>query len=224
MKLEIFLLMTLCFRLTFGQDFNKFSKQIVENPDKIGVLAAPFVIDELIAVYEEDSLIIKRIFNEEIFDRTVYTKYCYNVCANFFFNRLLEKKDKLNNVIIEKIQGDLVFSKDLNKPDLDWGKVFSTCLTCPFGEYPDEMYFYFQFSLMFMEDEEIKSMIRDENGRQWNYVMEDIKYGDLFTLSKDENVVQFVIDRRIASYIIERWKDSDIPEVQKLIEVYRSVM
>ena len=75
-----------------------------------------------------------------------------------------------------------------------------------------------------MGEAEIKEMIDKEAGKKWRYVLEDIKHGDAFTLSKEDNYVQYILDRRMASYIIERWKDSKIPEVQELITVYRHVI
>ncbi len=77
---------------------------------------------------------------------------------------------------------------------------------------------------MFMGEQEIREMISYNNGEQWGYVLEDIKYGDLFTLNKEENYPHYVLDRRVAAYIIDKWKDSKIPEVQNLIAVYKDVM
>jgi len=77
---------------------------------------------------------------------------------------------------------------------------------------------------MFMGEQEIKEMIRYENGEQWRYALMAIEGGDSFTLAKEENYALYVLDRRTARYIIERWKDSKIKEVQDLIVVYKSVM
>ncbi|HOP05297.1 MAG TPA: hypothetical protein PLE67_12545 [Tenuifilaceae bacterium] len=71
---------------------------------------------------------------------------------------------------------------------------------------------------------ELNQMAKYSNGEQWEYMLEDIKYGDLFALKEEENYIQYAIDRRIAKYIIEKWKDSHIPEVQDLIAAFKSVM
>ena len=202
----------------------KYDKVIVEKFTTMSVLDAPFMIDELIEIYKKDTLCIKKAFNSSIFDRTEYTRYCYNVCAEFFSKKLLEKKNSENGEIIDKIISDLDYNKSIIKPQINWETVFKTCQACPFGAYPDERFFYFKFSVMYMGEKEIKQMINYENGQQWKYALMAIKGGDSFTLSMDENYTQYVLDRRIASYIIERWKDSEIPEVQDLISTYKSVI
>lgn len=75
-----------------------------------------------------------------------------------------------------------------------------------------------------MGENEIKDMINYNKGEQWNYMVEDIKYIDTFTLTKGKNYKQFVLDRRIANYIIEKWKESNVKEIQELITVYKSLM
>lgn len=224
MRTKVFILLLLIANLSYCQPLAEYDKRIVENYSAVGVLEAPFLINELIEIYQRDSLIIKRIFNKEIFNRTQYTLYCYNVCTDFFHKKLIESRNIGNKAIVDKMLSEVDYDKNFVKPQIEWSKVFETCLTCPFGEYPDEMIFYFKFSILFMGKEEIKAMIKDENGKQWKYVLEDIKHGDVFTLKKEENYTQYVLDRRIANYIIDRWKDSDIKEIQELIAVYKSLL
>lgn len=202
----------------------KYDKKIVKDYQSIEILNTPFMINELIEIYKIDSLVIKRVFNKKTFDRTQYTLYCYNVLADFFAKELLVKKNNENSAIIDRILSDIDYQKTINKPQIDWSNVFRTCQTCPFGEYPDERFFYFKFSIMFMSETEIKSMINYKNGEQWKYALEDIKYGDSFTLRKEENYNNYILDRRIANYIIEKWKYCDIPEIHELIATYKSVM
>jgi len=223
MKPTLSILLVLITSLASCQTVN-YDKKIVEKTSAVSILEAPFMVNEIIEIYKKDSLIIKRAFNSEIFDRTEYTLYCYNVCAGFFYKKLIENKNSENREIIDKIISELDYSKNIIKPQINWETVFKTCQTCPFGAYPDERFFYFKFSVMHMGEKEIKQMINYENGQQWRYALMAIKGGDSFTLSKEENYTQYVLDRRIAFYIIERWEDSDIPEVQDMISTYKSVM
>jgi len=219
-------LLVLSVNLTSCQTVN-FDKKIVGEFTGVSILDAPFMIDELIEIFKTDTLCIKRAFNQKIFDRTEYTRYCYNVCTEFFYNRLQEKKrikTKENNEIIDRIIGELQYKSAQAKPQIDWAAVYKTCLTCPFAEYPDELFFYFKFSILFMGELEISEMINYAGGEQWKYALMAIKGGDSFTLSKEDNYTQYVLDRRMATYIIDKWKDSKIPQVQELIAVYKSVM
>ncbi len=224
MKIMVFILFFLFTQLSYCQSNDEYDYKIVENYSDLGVLEAPFMINELIDIYKKDSLIIKRKFNRDAHNRTEYTIYCYNVVADFFYKRLLEYRNSKNKAIIDKMISDLDYDKNIIKPQIDWSNVFRVCLTCPFGEYPSDEYFYIQFSLMFMGEQEIKEMIRYNNGEQWKFTLMAIEGGDLFTLTKEDNYARYVLDRRTAKYIIERWKDSKLKEVQDLIAVYKSVM
>ncbi|MEY1638847.1 hypothetical protein [Tenuifilum osseticum] len=224
MKNKVFILFLFIIQFSYCQSNGEYDEKIVDNHSRCGILEAPFMINELIEIYKKDSLIIKRIFNREAHNRTEYTLYCYNVVADFFYKRLLEYRKSKNKAIIDKMISDLNYNKNIVKPKIDWAHVFETCLTCAFGEYPDDRFFYFQFSIMFMGEQEIKEMISDENGEQWRYALMAIKGGDSFTLTKEENYARYVLDRRTARYIIERWKDSKLKEVQDLIAVYKRVM
>lgn len=224
MRTMTFILILLVTQLLYCQSNEEYDEKIVENYSDLGVLEAPFMINELIEIYKKDSLVIKSIFNRETHNRTEYTLYCYNVVADFFYKRLLANRNSKNKVIIDKILSDLDYDKNIVKPQIDWANVFKCCFTCPFGEYPPDRFFYFQFSIMFMGEQEVKEMIRYKNGEQWRYALMAIKGGDSFTLTKEDNYARYVLDRRTARYIIERWKDSKIKEVQDLIAVYKSVM
>jgi hypothetical protein len=224
MKTKAFILLAFAANLTFCQPVENFDKRIVEDVSSISVLEAPFMVDEIIEIHKKDSLVVKKTFNREVFNRTKYTLYCYNVCADNFYNRLIENRNNENRKIIDKIISEIDYDKNFVKPKIDWSKVFETCQTCPFGEYPDEMIFYFKFSILFMDKDAIIAMVNDEEGKQWKYVLEDIKFGDAFTLNKEDNYKQYVLDRRMASYIIDRWKEIDIKEIQELIAVYKSIM
>jgi len=48
--------------------------------------------------------------------------------------------------------------------------------------------------------------------------------GDSFTLKKQSIYGDDVLHRRIASYIIERWKDSKINGIQELLTLYKSIL
>jgi hypothetical protein len=223
MRLTLFILLILIVNISSCQSVNC-DKRVVEEVSSISVLEAPFMINEIIEIYKKDSLIVTKAFNREIFNRTDYTIFCYNVCTDFFYKELQKSRNSENKLIIDRILGNLNYKGDLTKPKINWARVFETCQSCPFGEYPDEMIFYFKFSLLFMGEDEIVAMTKDEDGKQWKYVLEDIRYGDVFTLDKEDNYKQYVLDRRMASYIIERWKNSNIKEIQDLIAVYKSVM
>lgn len=224
MKTKMFILLVFAANFSYCQPVTKYDKKIVEGVSSISVLEAPFMIDEMVEIYKKDSLIVKRAFNKEVFNRTEYTLYCYNVCADFFYKRLTEKRNNENKVLVDKMISEIDYDKNIVKPQIDWSKVFETCQTCPFAEYPDELVFYFKFSIIYMNEEEIKAMIKDEDGDQWKYALMAIQGGDTFTLNKEENYKQYVLDRRIATYIIEKWKDSEIPEVQEMVAVYKNVI
>lgn len=220
MKIKFFILLILVIKFSYSQNSN-LDNILIKNYNTVGILEASFMIKELAEVYKNDLLVIKRIFNRNVYNRTEATIYCYNVCANFF----KDKANELNEMkLASKIVSDLDYDKELKKPEVDWENVYKTCKTCPFGEYPDERFFYFKFSILFMGKEEIKKMIDYNNGQQWKYALLAIKGGDSFALSEDDGYAQYILDRRIATYIIDRWKDSKIPEIQKLIETYKSVM
>ncbi|QKG79903.1 hypothetical protein [Tenuifilum thalassicum] len=224
MKTKLLILFVLAVNFSFCQAVADYDKKIVDNysRDEVGILEAPFMINELIEIYKKDSLIVKRIFNREVFNRTQYNLYCYNVCADFFYKKLIERRNDKNKKIIDKIISELDYDRNIVKPQIDWSRIWETCLTCPFGEYPDDRFFFFQFSIMFMGELEIKQMASD--GEQWGYMLEDIKYGEFFELNKEKKYLKYVLDRRKAKYIIERWKDCDIKEMQELIAIYKSLM
>lgn len=224
MNAYILIFLLLAANPLYSQSNAKYDKKIIESYSEIGILEAPFMINELIVIYKRDSLVLKKVFDSAIFNRTEYTLYCYNVCADFFYTKLVENRNKENSLIVDRIISELDYEKNIVKPEIDWSNVFRTCPRCPFGEYPDDRFFYFQFSIMLMGEHEIKEMIEYSNGEQWKYATMAIIGGDAFTLNKEDNYKQYVLDRRMASYIIERWKDNDIKEVQELIAVYKSVM
>jgi len=224
MKIHLILIYFLIFCSMHCQNDKNYDKRIVEKYSSVNIIEASFMVSELIEIYKKDSLIINKIFNKDAYNRTKYTIYCYNICADYFSKKLTEKINADNKEVINKILLNLSFDKNIIKPSIDWSNVFRTCLSCPFGEFPDERFFYFQFSLIFMGESEIKEMIRYENGKQWAYALMAIKEGDAFTLNREENYVKYVLDRRIASFIIEKWKDSEINELKELLAIYRSLL
>ena len=223
MKTKVFILLFFGINIAYCQPSAKYDKKIIADYSSIEVLEAPFMVNELIEIYKTDSLVVKKAFNREAFNRTEYTLYCYNVCADFFYNRLIENRNNENREIVDKIISEIDYEKNIIKSQIDWSNAFKTCLTCPFGEYPDDRFFYFKFSIMFMGELEIKQMAKHNKGEQWGYMLDDIKYGDLFTLN-NENYFKYVLDRRIANYIIERWRNSDIKEIQELVAVCKNVI
>lgn len=113
-----------------------FDKKIVAEETSINVLEAPFMIEEIIEIYKKDSLIVKKAFNPDIFNRTKYTLYCYNVCTDRFIKKLTEKRNNENKVIIDKIVAEVDYDQNLNKPEINWARIYETCQTCPFGSEP----------------------------------------------------------------------------------------
>jgi len=223
MKTRLLIILALFANFAYSQQ-NDFNKRIVDEVNRFGIIEASFSIPEIIEIYKKDTLIIQRTFNEKAFDRTEYTKFCFSVCVENFRKEILKHKNEINKEIIEKILSEISNIKTETKPVINWSEVFKTCQTCPFGAYPDERFFYFRFSIIFMTTTEIKQMIDYENGQQWKYALMAIKGGDSFILSEEDNYIQYILDRRIATFAVEKWKDSEVLEIKNLISTYRSVL
>jgi len=181
--------------------------------------------EEFIVLTRKDSNLIKNsIFKRENYTRTTGEEYYFDMSINLLKKNLQKNVNHENQIYIESLLSQLKTNESPLKPNVDWGSVFEVCQTCFFGTYPADRFTYFNFSLIFMSEEEIREMINYENGEQWKYALMAIKAGDSFTLEKNSEYGDDVIDRRIASFIIKKWEDCKIPEIKKLIETFKIVM
>jgi len=230
MKNNLAILSLLIINIYFlnGQDQNNFYEYNVilsANKDLKPLYKYAFMPEEFVNILKKDSNFINHyIFNRENYKRTKGEEFYYDTSIKFIKKKLTEILNDSNKNQILRIVAKLETIEDIYKPKVDWGKIFETCESCFFGTYPEDVNTFFTFSLIFMAEKEILEMINYDNGEQWNYALMAIQGGDSFTVQKNSKYGNDILDRRIASYIIDRWKDSNIPEVQKLIEVYRSVM
>lgn len=176
-----------------------------------------FMTEEFVYLCKTDTSIINHsIFKRENYVRTQGEEYYYDMSINMLKKKLEKLSNIENQKVIEKIFATMTTQEMPSKPNINWGKVFETCQNCYFGTYPADRFTYFNFSLIFMTEEEINEMINYEEGVQWKYALMAIKGGDSFALNKSQNGNN-VLDKRIAIYIIDRWKGCNLPEVQELI-------
>lgn len=226
-KYVLFILLVIVLVISSSQRVEKYSKSIVEDflNDKLWVslVEIPFMVDELVEIYRKDSLVIRKYFQKDVYSRTVYTRYCYNVVSDTLVNRLRKRMKGSDSLMIVKMIKDIDYDKNYVKPKIDWSNVYKTCFTCPFGEYPPDRFFYIKFSLIYMGEQEIKEMIRYKNGEQWGYVIEAIEGGDLFWLDKN-NKLKSIVDNRVVKYIIEKWSNSNIEEVKEMIRSLEEIL
>jgi hypothetical protein len=205
--------------------YKKYSETLSTTKQLKEIYKYAFMAEEFVTLCMKDTSLIEHyIFKRENYSRTKGEEYYYDMSMNMLKSNLMKLVDKNNQDVINLIISKLHTIVEPKKPDVNWGKIFEVCETCYFGTYPADIYTYFNFSLIFMSENEIIQMIKYSNGEQWKYALMAIKGEDSFTIKMNSKYGEDILDRRIATYIIERWKDSKIKEVQELIKVYRSVM
>ena len=183
----------------------------------------PFIARELVEIYKSDTTIITNYFVRNRECRSSVDLYINDMCANALGDSLLKIRDDKNCAIIDKMLSEINIVRP-QKPNLDWGNVYLCGDNCPFGDYPPDVYWNVEFSLVYMTEFEIKQMIAFEKGEQWGYVLQDVLCGDCFEgfLSTDSGKRE--IDRRIKQYLINKWSPCQIPEVQELVKVLEESM
>lgn len=222
MKKLIILLFMIDSLIAYGQA-DSIDKELIRSfgeikNGRIDKLYAPFIVNELIYIYPQHPECLKKDFSRTILNRTKYTMYCHNVISKYFKEKMMDIRNRDNAIIVDSILTNLDYDSDFQKPDVDWGRVFSVCETCPFGESPTDQEWFIWFSIMFMGEQEIQEMVNYKQGEQWKYFLLRIENGDTyFWFSGD--YFDKTMDTRISQYIIDRWKDCTIPEVQELVIV-----
>lgn len=196
------------------------------NADRLSVsyIELPFMVDELLTIYETDTTIISDhyvdISDKERQSHIGYI-YLYDMGVNAMVDSLNKRRDLYPSFRIDKIISELHCRIPI-VPNVDWRELFSVCDVCPFGEYPPDSYSMFKAALVFASETEIRQVIKSENGQQWKYALEDIAYGDVY-FGKNNNTNR-EIDRRIISFLIQKWSPCQIPEVQQLVSVLKEVL
>lgn len=212
--------------VSFFGSAKQYNKDIVKNYKQYYDLSQkefPFIARELVEIYKSDTTIITEHFVRNRGCCSSVDLYINDMCANALGDSLLRIKDDNNCAIIDKMLSDINIVRP-QKPDLDWGDVYKCGDNCPFADYPPEVYWNLEFSLIYMTEYEIRQMIAFEKGEQWGYLLTDVRLGDCFDgfLSTDSG--QREIDRRIKKYLIKKWSPCQIPEVQELVKVLEESM
>lgn len=188
----------------------------------------PFIANELIYMYKKDSTIIRKYYFSK-YERQFYSSnkvgslYLYDIAAKALIDSLLYYKNKDNEYLIGKMIDDIGYS--IPKMDgINWEEVFACCENCQFAEFPGEIYFYVKSSLIYMSENEIKTMIEYDDGSQWRDVIGCMEYGDVFEGIVSDYSGSIEIDRRIISYLINKWSPCQIPEVQQLVKILKKIV
>lgn len=132
-----------------------------------------------------------------------------------------KRRDARNRAIIDKIIREIHY-REPKYPKVDWKELFTVCETCPFGEYPPDVYSMFKAALIYGGEKEIGQTVKADNGAQWRYVIEDIENGDVYFEGKDRASRE--VNRRILTYLVKKWGDSQIAEVRELVRVLKEVL
>jgi len=128
-----------------------------------------FMVDELIKIYQEDTVRFKR--DMDIFNRSDYGKSC----VNFYFykikkeikNSCKEYKSKNSNVYEDYIVDSVINSINLGE-EPDYHKDWSEFYNCFFEDPGDEKNFSL-FTLIFMEEKELINFLSDSDNKEyWN--------------------------------------------------------
>lgn len=228
-KIKLFSIFILISTFTLYGQTNKYylnySETLSKTKDLKDIYKYAFMPIEFIEQIKNDSSLIENnIFKRENYKRTKGEEYYYDVSINFLKYNLLRVMNESNQNYIKWIFSHFKTEENPKKPNVDWGIIFETCQTCYFGSYPADRFAYFNFSLVFMGENEIKKMISYDKGEQWKYAIMAIKGGDSFTIKKNSKYGDDILDRRVANYIVERWENSKIPEIQELVTTYKNVM
>lgn len=191
----------------------------------------PFMVDELIDVYIKDTTIVSKHFpsqEKRIGQQDCYVgHWClYDTGAKILKDSLLNRRNSSNEHIIEKILSEIGCLPP-QKPDVDWGLVFTgceDCEKCPFSDYAPGARLYEKASLIYMSEPEIEQMIAYKDGEQWGYMLDGIRLGDVFEGVTSTNPIRREIDRRVMQFLIDKWSPCQIPEVQELVKVLEESM
>lgn len=204
----------------------QYNKDIVANYKQYYNLSQkefPFIARELVEIYKSDTTIITNHFVRNRESCSSVDLYINDMCANALGDSLLKIRDDKNCAIIDKMLSKINIVRP-KKPDLDWGDVYLCCDECPFADYPPEVYWNQEFSLIYMTEYEIRQMIAFEKGEQWGYLLKDVQFGDCFSGFRSTDSGEREIDRRIKQYLINKWSLCQIPEVQELVKVLEESM
>ncbi|MCQ2226987.1 MAG: hypothetical protein MJZ01_03630 [Bacteroidales bacterium] len=211
-----------CWCTAFAQNTN--SDILEASRLSVSYIELPFMVDEVLAIYEIDTTIIsKHYVNLSDKDRQSHLgyRYLYDMGVNAMVDSLNKRRNVYNASKIDKIISEL-HSRKAIAPNVDWIELFSVCDVCPFGEYPPDSYSMFKAALVFASETEIRQTILSENGKQWEYALEDIAEGSIYFVGKDD--ANREIDRRIIQFLIDKWSPCQIPEVQQLVSVLKEVL
>ncbi len=224
MKKLLVILYILYASVAFAQNRKVNSFIVDAERQSVSYIEMPFIVDELLEIYKTDTTIISEHYvNISAKDRHTHMGaiYLYDMGVNALVDSLNKRRNSSNSQEISKIISELYFSKPI-VPNVDWRELFTTCESCPFGEYPPDSYSLFKAAIIYSSENEIKQMILADNGKQWRYAIEDIENGSEYfeggTSARQE------IDRRIIKFLIDKWSPCQIPEVQDLVRVLKKVL
>lgn len=189
---------------------------------ELSTIELPFISQEILEIYKSDSTIVHSHFikNRQSKELNSVDLYMNDICAKVLKDSLTKCANDVNPIEFLRLKTFLGNNEPL-KPNVNWGGVFQVCDECPFGDMPLDVRWNVKFSLVYMSQTEIEQMIAFENGEQWNYILNDIKLGDYFGF---RNIVEIEINRRIITYLIQKWSPCQIPEVQQLVSVLKEVL
>lgn len=217
MRLKYLISLSLLSTIMFGQTKTKLNQWLIDNPSEIYGSRAIFATGEIIQIYKKDTTFISKLFNYSVYKNKEGKRYIYNLIVDLFYKKLLDIKNETNEKIVDEIIKKLKYDKNYTKPDVDWGRVHSNCAKCPFGDSPPDYFFYQGFTVIHMGIEELQPMIDYENKQQWKYFLDDLQYGDVFSLTNPLN-------RRVFNHIIAKWKHSKNKDIQELVTRCRKAL
>ena len=179
--------------------------------------------NEFIELQKQDSNVLKRFFNNRVNDKpSLMDDFIESIREQYFFYCLK------NNNEFQSVDKNMLHLKKLHinitSPNVDWGQVYIGCETCPFADFGPNYRIYVEFALIYMSENEIRQMIAFENGEQWGYMLDDIRFGDYFEGVSSTDPIRREIDRRIMQFLIDKWSPCQIPEVQELVKVLKESM
>ena len=190
----------------------------------ISNIEMPFMASELIEIYKNDTTILNECYwgigsSQEYRKSHLGSLYLYDMSVNALVDSLCNKRNDNNNKLIDKIISEIDCHKPI-MPEVDWGNLFLVCETCPFGEYPPDVYNDFKAALIYAGEKEIKQMISFENEYQWKQQILDIQYGNGIA-EYQPNTASMEKCRRIMQFLIDKWSPCQIPEIQELVKVLK---
>lgn len=207
----------------------EFVKSVIEGEIYPAYYDYIFMPEELIEIYKRDT--IKLNIDICIFSRIEYGK----PCDNYYFNQIKTSlKSKLEDYKKDCTQGDKVLIlekviKSINTTtspiNLDSFSDWSEFYNCFFEDPGDEKNFSV-FTLLFMGEQQLKSFLNnDDNLEYWNTsVITDLEVGGGdFMENRVENGTNLLFERQ-ANYILNRWKNSKNPTIQKTMQAFRTAL